>query len=153
GPGRGAGLRALTDRAGEAGELQVEGLHGLYARRDDVAGAIGEPVLAERLRRPHGDPGVEDADGFVAGVVVDDHLSRPDHGRPPELAGRQPRELDVGDHARGVLEVDEGDVGAPRADAVARERGDAGRERSEPVAEDGEVVWAEVPDAARGRPV
>ena len=51
---------AGADRAGEVGELGRERLVGLDLRRDDVAGAVGEVVLAEGLRVLVDDAVVED---------------------------------------------------------------------------------------------
>ena len=113
--GTGTRDRVGPDRRAEVEQLEAERLGDLDARRDDVAGPVGQPVLAEAAGRRQVDPGVEDADGLAARVVVDDHLLRADDRRPPQLARREPRQLDVRDHAGAVLEVDERDVGRRRA--------------------------------------
>src|ERR1051325_1540211 len=136
---------ARPDCGAEVAELDEERLRGRHVRRDDVAGAGAEPVLAEGLGVRQVDAAVEDAHGLVARVVVDDHLLRADDRRAPELARREPGELDVGDRARGELEVDERDVGHVRDHAAAAERADVPRGLVEPVAQDREVVRAEVP--------
>ena len=121
---------------------------GVDAGRDDVAGSVGEAVFAERLGVFEGDAGVEETDGFGAGVVVDDHFSGADDGGAAQFAGGEPGELDVGDRSAREFEVDEGDVGDRGDDAAAAERADGGGGLVEPVAEDREVVWCEVPGDA-----
>ena len=141
--------RAVADRLAEVGELEGQRLASVDARRDDVSRAVREPVLAERLRIRQRHAGVEDADRLVARVVVDDHLLGADDRRPAQLARCEPRELDVRDRPRGVLEVDERDVGDARDARSARLIAlDVRRGLVEPVAEDREVVRAEVPDDA-----
>ena len=48
--GRRARRRRRADRPAEVGHLEEQRLGGRDVRRDDVAGAVGEPVLAEGLR-------------------------------------------------------------------------------------------------------
>ena len=60
--------------AAEVVELERERLRHRHLRRDDVARPVGEPVLPERLRVLDHHARVEDADGLVGRVVVDDHL-------------------------------------------------------------------------------
>ena len=83
--------------------------------------------------------------GSVLDVVVDDHLLRADDRRPAQLARCKPGELDVGDRLRPELHVDERDVGDIRDHAATAERGDVRRRLVQPVAEDREVVRAEIP--------
>src|SRR5205823_3902324 len=94
--GRRSRLLPAPDGAAEVGELELKRLGYVDAGRDNVAGSVSQPELAERLRI--GDVGarVENAHRLVARVVVDDHLPRADDGRPPQLARRQPGHLDVG---------------------------------------------------------
>ena len=114
--------RPVANGAAEVLHLPVERLDRLDARGDDVARAVAELVLAERLRIGERRPGVEDAHRLAARVVVDDHPLRADDRRPPQLARRQPRELDLRDRARRVPHVHERDVGRARD---RRTRGDS----------------------------
>src|SRR6185436_9939118 len=129
-----------ANRLAEVAHLEIEGLGRRDLRGEDVAGAVGKPVLAESLRVRQVDAAVEDAYRFGARVVVDDHLLRADDGRPPQLARREPRELDVGDRGGGELEVDERHVWDRRNHATAAEGGHVRRRLVKPVTQDREVV-------------
>ena len=75
--GRRARLGAGPDRRRRSRPSRAEsGSAASTARRDDVAGAVGELVLAERLRVAERHAGVEDPHRLGARVVVDDHLAR-----------------------------------------------------------------------------
>ena len=91
------GSAARADRLGEVGQLEAERLGRLEARDDHVAAAVGELVLAERLRDRELHAAVEDADGLVGGVVVVlDHPLAADDRHLAHLARREPGDLDVG---------------------------------------------------------
>ena len=149
--GRRTRVAAQDDRAAEVVELERERLARIDLRRDDVPGAVAEPVLAEALGIGQRHTRVEDPDRLVARVVVDDHLARADDRRSPQLARREPGELDVRDRARAVPEVDEGDIRRSGDEAGAAEGRDLGRALPEPVAEDREIVGREIPDDAHIR--
>ena len=110
-----------SDGRAEVRELQRKGLRGLDPRRDDIAGAIAELVFAEGLRIGEARSRVEDTYRLVRGVVVDDHLLRPDDRRAPELARSEPRQLDMRNRARGIAQVDEADVRDAGQDAAPAE--------------------------------
>ena len=129
-------------------ELDRERLAAVEVRRDDVAGAVGEVVLAERLGIAVDDAAVEDAHRLGRAVLVDDHLLAADEHRAAQLARRQPAHLDVGERPGAEAEAEEGDVGDPLDDGVAPAGGDRLGPLVEPVAQDREVVGAEVPDHA-----
>ena len=150
---RAAPRSAASSPTGSRGRSPPSGGRSARARdvrRDDVAGAVVQ-VLAEGLRVARHHARVVDAHRLVAAVVVDDHLVRPDDGRPPQLAGGEPGQLDVGDRARGELAADEGHVLLPGIDAGAAHGDDRRRPLPEPVQEDREVVRREVPDARSRR--
>ena len=137
-----------ADRPQEVADLQRERLVGGELRREDVAAAVGEVVLAEGLGVLVVDAAVVDLDRLGAAVLVDDHLLRADDHRAPQLARRQPAQLDVGDQARSELHRHEGDVGDAGDDRVAAGGADRVRRTAEPVEQDREVVRAEIPDHA-----
>ena len=85
--------RPVEDRRAEVRDLERERLGRVDAGRHDVARPIGELIIAEALRIRKGRPGVEDAHGLRARVVVHDHLRGSDDRRPSELAGREPGKL------------------------------------------------------------
>ena len=77
---------------------------------DDVAGAIGEVVLAEGLRVLVDHTVIEQPDRLSGAIVINDHLLAADDDGAAQLAGRQPAELDVRHDARREVQRDEGDV-------------------------------------------
>src|SRR4029079_4329459 len=111
-PDRGRRCRGapFQDRLCEICQLERERLGCLDPRRDDVARPVAQLVLAECLRIGNLRARVEDPDGLVGGVVVDDHLLRPDDRRAAKLAWRQPGKLDMRHGPGRVSKVDESDV-------------------------------------------
>ena len=126
----------------------ASGSVGFDLRRQDVTRAVRQLELAEGLGVGEGRTRVEDPHLLVARVVVDDHLLGADYRRAAKLAGGQPRELEVRDHAAVVPSVDERDVRRARDDAGTRQGAHVGRKHAEPVAKDREIVGAEIPDDA-----
>ncbi len=90
----------VEDAPREVPKLRRQRLLRVQLRRDDVACAVRELVLAERLRVRVDDAVVEDPDRLRRAVLVDHHLLAADHDGPPELARRQPAQLDLGHDAR-----------------------------------------------------
>ena len=138
----------FQDRLREICELERERLGCLDPRRDDVARPVAQLVLAECLRIGNLRARVEDPDGLVGGVVVDDHLLRPDDRRPAKLARRQPGKLDMRHSPGRVPKVDESDVWNVRQETAAAYSGDFCGKPIEPVTQNGEVMRAEIPDDA-----
>ena len=150
---RRGGRRTGPDCATEVVDLNRNRLAALDVRRHDVARPILE-VLAERLGIARHHAGVVYAHRLGAAVVVHDHLLRPHHGRPAQLAGCEPGQFDVSDSAGVEFAGDERhvlvcvDAGAARADDLAgafvepiprgsRNRGDRDpRSRSHPTGAD-----------------
>ena len=112
--------RPVEHGAAEVEDLERQRLGRLDLRRDDVAGPVRQLELAERLRVGEGRARVEDPHRLTARVVVHDHLLRADDRRPPQLARREPGELQVRDRTAVEPRVDERDVRRVR-DHAARE--------------------------------
>ena len=138
----------FQDRLREICELQRERLGCLDPRRHDVARAVAQLVFAECLRIGNLRARVEDPDRLVGGVVVDDHLLRPDDRRPAKLARREPGKLDMRHSPGGVPKVDESDVRNVRQETAAAYSRDFCGKPIEPVTQNREVMWAEIPDDA-----
>ena len=132
----------------KSAQLQRERLGCLHTRREDVARAVAQTVFAEGLRIGDVDARVEETHRLGARVVVHHHALGPDDGRAAEFARREPGELHVRDGASGICEMDKGDVRRVRDDAPAARRRDTSRVATEPVAQDRNVVRAEIPDDA-----
>src|SRR6266550_1852424 len=91
----------------EITEFERQRFRDIDTRRHDVSRSVSKAILTEGAWIRQARSRVEDTDRLIARVVVDKHLLRSDDSGAPELARREPRELDVRNHARFELQIDE----------------------------------------------
>src|SRR3954447_337602 len=132
----------------ELAKLVRERLARLKVGQKDVASAVRERVLPERLWVFVDDAVIVDLDRLWAAVLIHDHLLASYDRGAAQLARCQPAELDAGDYARRERERDEGHVGVALGDGVPAEREDAYGHLLKPEQEDRKVVRPEVPEHA-----
>src|SRR6185295_535350 len=94
-------------RTDEVLELDRQRLGAVHVRREDVAGSVGELILAERGRVLVDDPVIEDPHRLGRAVVVHHHLFAADDHRAPQLARREPAHFHVHERPGRESERDE----------------------------------------------
>ena len=124
-----------------------QGFGGGQLGRPHVAGAIADHHLVDAFRLVHGDAFVVDLDLLARfQIVVHDHLAVAADERPSDLDGREPIDVEMGDHAVREIARQEGHVFG-LAGHVGHARGGyrlgAGTEDE---VHDGQVVDGEIPE-------
>ena len=128
--------------------LGAERLAQIEMRRVHVATPVADHGFVDaRLRFADGDTLVVHLDLLARlEIVVDDHLAaRADQGAP-DLQGRKPVHVDVGNRCRFEKEREIGDRRGPPLDVFHARRRHGGRLEGKNVVENGEVVHGQIPD-------
>ena len=140
--------RAFPHALEEVQALQPQRLVTLDVRTEDAAVVVRELEVAERVRLPHRvHVLVVDLELLdVLEVVVHGHLLLADDGHPSRLAGIEPAQAHVGEHATRERQRQVGDVFVGRFDAADASRADAVGRFAQQVHQDRDVVRREIPD-------